>query len=40
MKIIEFLLYFRGLIKNDPALVQIIARYRAGEKPLSEPMMA
>ena len=29
----------RGLINNIPALVQIIAWCRPGDKPLSEPMM-
>ena len=28
-----------GPINNIPALVQIMARRRPGEKPLSEPMM-
>ena len=29
----------RGQINNSPALVQIMARCRPGDKPLSEPMM-
>ena len=29
-----------GPINNIPALVQIMARRRTGDKPLSEPMMA
>ena len=29
----------RGPINNIPSLVQIMARYRWGEKPLSEPML-
>ena len=29
----------KGLIDNDPALVQIMAWRRPGDKPLSEPMM-
>ena len=31
---------FKGLINNIPALAQIIAWRRPGDKPLSEPMMA
>ena len=30
----------KGPIKNIPALVQIMAWRRPGDKPLSEPMMA
>ena len=30
--------YFKGLIDNIPALVQIMAWHRSGDKPLSEPM--
>ena len=30
----------KGPINNNPALVQIMAWRRAGDKPLSEPMMA
>ena len=30
----------KGPINNIPALVQIMARHRPGDKPLSEPMMA
>ena len=30
----------KGPIKNIPALVQIMAWRRTGDKPLSEPMMA
>ena len=30
----------RGPINNIPALVQIMAWHRAGDKPLSEPMMS
>ena len=30
----------KGPIKNIPALVQVIAWRRPGNKPLSEPMMA
>ena len=29
----------KGPIKNNPALVQIMAWHRSGDKPLSEPMM-
>ena len=29
----------KGPINNNPALVQIMARRRSGDKPLSEPMM-
>ena len=29
----------RGPINNNPALVQIMAWHRSGDKPLSEPMM-
>ena len=29
----------KGQIDNDPALVQIMAWRRPGDKPLSEPMM-
>ena len=29
----------KGPINNDPALVQIMAWRRSGDKPLSEPMM-
>ena len=31
---------YRGPINNIPALVQIMAWCRPGDKPLSEPMMA
>ena len=30
----------KGLINNIPALVQIMAWRRSGDKPLSEPMLA
>ena len=45
MKMLEFWLIFslkfvpKGSINNIPALVQIMAWYRWGDKPLSEPMM-
>ena len=29
----------KGLIDNNPALVQIMAWHRTGDKPLSEPML-
>ena len=37
----NFLLKFvpKGSINNIPALVQVIAWHRPGDKPLSEPMM-
>ena len=31
---------FKGPINNMPALVQIMAWHRTGDKPLSEPMMS
>ena len=44
MKMLEFRLRFKfvpkGPINNIPALVQIMAWRRSGDKPLSEPMMA
>ena len=40
MKMYEFWLKFhKGPIYNIPALVQIMAWCRTGDKPLSEPMM-
>ena len=44
MKMHEFLSRFhwsvpKGPISNIPALVQIMARHRPGDKPMSEPMM-
>ena len=40
-KMSEFRLRFvpKGPINNNPALVQIMAWHRSGDKPLSEPMM-
>ena len=41
MKMLEFRINFvpKGPIKNIPALVQIMAWWRPGDKPLSEPMV-
>ena len=45
MKIVVFFIKFslkyvrKGPIDNNPALVQLMAWRRSGDKPLSEPMM-
>ena len=39
MKMFEFRFVPKGPINNIPALIQIMAWRRPGDKPLSEPMM-